>query len=176
MGTLYSLELIYRKYDYNSNKFYELEEIKSEHKYKVYLSPFGKSCFNISTPKYPNVGDTVFVSWEDGIFTLVNGLQLEFDIFFLIRLLLGSCILMFSSSLSQSKSFYYISAATLSAVLGLLIIIYYVMRQYACMPFLHSQNASQELYNKYYCYPLLSWSEYIIPSNRFFCHLETVYS
>ena len=44
-----------------------------------------------------------------------------------------SPVLRVSRRLSRSKSFYYISAATLSAVIGLLLVIFYVMKRSGCV-------------------------------------------
>lgn len=49
--------------------------------------------------------------------------------FCFVRLIVGAILLLLSSTLSKSRSFYYVSAATLSAILGLLLVIFYVMKQ-----------------------------------------------
>lgn len=81
--------------------------------------------------------------------------QIGFDSFCLIRLVLGAFILLFASKyvliellsyhrLSKSKSFYYITAASLSAITGILIIIILIMKKsfFSSFSFIHRLEAS----------------------------------
>lgn len=106
------------RWNYNMNSFYNHEYVKKDNTEQFLLSPYGHSCFNFSCPTREKQGMSIRVLRYKA-----------FDEFCLLRLLIGTAILLLSSKLSRSKSFYYISAATLSAVIGLLLVIFYVMKR-----------------------------------------------
>lgn len=123
----------------NSNNMYETVKYFKEKSVVAYLSPYGQTCFNITCPASRTVnGLDVMISSYQGTFIRFR-FHLEYDSFCLVRLILGFFLLVFSSRyalpvidhcrLSKSKPFYYITAASLSAVIGLLLIIIYIMKK-----------------------------------------------
>ncbi|KAK8799348.1 hypothetical protein WA171_006093 [Blastocystis sp. BT1] len=104
---------------FNTNELYDMNKNKAEKRTTVYLSPYGTTCFNITChPKYKTQGLDVTITSTT-----------VFDIYCPIKLVIGMTILLLSSKLSKSKSFYYITAASLSAMIGLLLIIFYIMKR-----------------------------------------------
>lgn len=128
-----------RKKGYNSNHMYDTITNKAEKTQHIYLSPFFVTTFNITAPRSLKQGEMI-VNLTAG-----TGIVASRHLIARVRPVLrcaphhrcaaaGAVVEVASFSviharLSRSKTFYYITAATLTAVIGVLLILFYVMKR-----------------------------------------------
>lgn len=92
------------------NSFYNQEYVKKDNTEQFLLSPYGHSCFNFSCPTREKQGMSIRVLRYKGRFVMVPSLA-AFDEFCLLRLLIGTAILLLSSKCPLSSAFSVDSAA-----------------------------------------------------------------
>ena len=131
----------YRNYDFNVNALYDMREDTTHKKLEFYLSPYGSTCFQFTLKQDTGggvVGTTILRRY--GTFCCFLSIQNSLSASHSVSLWASSSspfpigflfsFLPLIRSLSQSKSFYYLTAASLSALFGILLVFFFLIKRY----------------------------------------------
>ena len=86
------------------NSFYNHEYVKKDNTEQFLLSPYGQSCFNFSCPTREKQGMSISVLRYKGGCVMAPS-HAAFDEFCVLRLLIGTAILLLSSKWQPSLAF-----------------------------------------------------------------------